>query len=256
MTTDSRALPPTDPTPKRHDTEEAAIPPLPAHLLPPPECKGKGGGKSGKKKKKMTKKEQDALLPRPTTTDEAAVSGGQEGREQGERRKEGLERTVEELLRDYVPASVEGKRPFYCRICRFQGGRCVDGWLGCMCVCVRRLWGWGSDKWVGWIESSQERIHCPSPTFNRPSSSKPPTQRTRHPNNNNYQQRKGKALPTFHTKPQPNPPPFTPPTTISTTVWRSWRRTRAQSCTHWRRPRSGASASAACAASNSRVPSS
>lgn len=32
----------------------------------------------------------------------------------------GLEKTVNEMLRHYVPASLE-KRPFYCRVCRFQG---------------------------------------------------------------------------------------------------------------------------------------
>jgi hypothetical protein len=32
----------------------------------------------------------------------------------------GLEATVRELLRNYEPASLE-KRPFYCRVCKFQG---------------------------------------------------------------------------------------------------------------------------------------
>lgn len=32
----------------------------------------------------------------------------------------GLESTVRELLRNYEPASIE-KRPFYCRVCKFQG---------------------------------------------------------------------------------------------------------------------------------------
>lgn len=94
-------------------------------MLPPPECKGKGGRSDKKKKqKKKTKREQqqDEEAEGAAAAVDAAQGGGAGAG--------GLEKTVEELLRDYVPASVEGKRPFYCRVCRFQGGRCVFlGWV-------------------------------------------------------------------------------------------------------------------------------
>ena len=142
----------------KQPTEEAAIPPLPSHLLPPPECKGKGGGDNKKKKNKKTRKEKQEEEAA------AAAAAAAPPEQQDERRKEGLEKTVEEMLRDYVPASVEGKRPFYCRVCRFQGGRCVNWNLG---------WCVGLD-WDVWDQDS-----TPLPTqiltkHNDPLISKPP----------------------------------------------------------------------------------
>lgn len=141
--------PPPAPSINTHDTsisehtrttDEAAIPPLPAHLLPPPECKGKGGGK-GKKKQKKTKKERVQEAAAAAAKEEEEEEEGKAKREGEGIRKEGLEKTVEEMLRDYVPASVEGKRPFYCRVCRFQGARCVffvgGGWASVLSLSLR-----------------------------------------------------------------------------------------------------------------------
>lgn len=132
-------------------TEEAAIPPLPAHLLPPPECKGKGGVKGGDDKKKKQKKKKKTKREADEGKEERELQEVQEG-EKEERRREGLERTVEELLRDYVPASVEGKRPFYCRVCRFQGNR-WEIWVGF------GVWVGGMGWWVLRGERTHPTLH-------------------------------------------------------------------------------------------------
>ena len=36
------------------------------------------------------------------------------------KKEDGMEKTIREMLKDYIPASVE-RKPFWCRICRFQG---------------------------------------------------------------------------------------------------------------------------------------
>lgn len=75
-------------------TDEAAIAPLSLQHLPAAGC-----GNTTKKEKKKPKK-----LPRTAAEED----------------KSGLEKTVMEMLRNYQPSSSE-RRPFWCRICRFQG---------------------------------------------------------------------------------------------------------------------------------------
>lgn len=141
-----------------HPTEKAAIPPLPAHLLPPPECKGKGGSSDKKKKKKQKKTKREQQQDEEAEGEAAAADAAQGGGAGSG----GLEKTVEELLRDYVPASVEGKRPFYCRVCRFQGGRCVFGfWLG-LYECEGG--GGGGVSVVGWTSTIEmSTLSLPGP---------------------------------------------------------------------------------------------
>jgi hypothetical protein len=77
-------------------TDEAPIAPLPAQHLPAAGC--------GLTTKKDSKKKKPKKVP-PTAA---------------EIDKSGLEKTVMEMLRNYQPSSSE-KRPFWCRVCRFQG---------------------------------------------------------------------------------------------------------------------------------------
>ncbi len=108
--------------------EEAAIPPLPSHLLPLPECKGKGG--TATKKKRKTRKEKQAeeaaaAEEEKEEEEEEETEGRSQQKQQPVPRNSGLEQTVSEMLQNYQPASQE-KRPFYCRICRYQGRNLDD----------------------------------------------------------------------------------------------------------------------------------
>ncbi|CAE7556400.1 unnamed protein product, partial [Symbiodinium microadriaticum] len=76
---------------------------LPRQYLPDPKCGMPRKGSCGVLKEKKPKKKKSELAADPLA--------GQVN---------GLEKTVNELLRHYVPASLE-KKPFYCRVCRFTG---------------------------------------------------------------------------------------------------------------------------------------
>ena len=82
------------------------ITPLPPTLLPGAECKLPV--ESARKRSKVN----DRVAKRV---------GGESGR----RRVSGLDATVVEMLRNYQPSSSE-RRPFWCRICRYQGGDEAD----------------------------------------------------------------------------------------------------------------------------------
>mmetsp|Transcript_17920 Transcript_17920/g.29976 ORF Transcript_17920/g.29976 Transcript_17920/m.29976 type:complete len:236 (-) Transcript_17920:89-796(-) len=78
-------------------SDEAPIAPLASQHLPAAGC-----GVTTQKEKKKSKKQKKI----PPTAEEIDKSG--------------LEKTVMEMLRNYQPSSSE-KRPFWCRVCRFQG---------------------------------------------------------------------------------------------------------------------------------------
>lgn len=80
--------------------DEASIAPLPAQHLPAADC-----GNTTKKQADSTKKQKKQKKQPPTAA---------------EQERSGLEKTVHEMLRNYQPSSSE-KRPFWCRVCRFQG---------------------------------------------------------------------------------------------------------------------------------------
>jgi len=120
--------------------KEAAIPPLPPHLLPLPECKGKGGGRvplpdsDGRSggRKRLTRKEKIASDRMQQGNGGAQSTGDPAGplpplqpSSSASSAGAGLAQTVAELLSNYQPASSE-RRPFYCRICRFQGQSLED----------------------------------------------------------------------------------------------------------------------------------
>ena len=79
-------------------SDEAPISRLSAQHLPAADC-GNTTKKQDIKKKPKVKKQAPSAA---------------------EHERTGLEKTVMELLRNYQPSSSE-KRPFWCRICRFQG---------------------------------------------------------------------------------------------------------------------------------------
>lgn len=83
------------------------IEPLPAHLLPRPGC---GTQKDDKKKKKKK------TGPKAKDVDGTAAAAPAPSR--------GLDSAVKELLANYEARSSE-RVPFYCRVCQFQGERCV-----------------------------------------------------------------------------------------------------------------------------------
>ena len=81
---------------------------LPRHYLPDPKCGVPKKDNNGNiKTKKPKKKKSNNDTSEPATSSGTVVNSG-------------LEKTVTELLRHYVPASLE-KRAFYCRVCRFTG---------------------------------------------------------------------------------------------------------------------------------------
>ena len=82
-------------------SDEAPIAPLTAKYLPAPNCGVTTKKDQSKKKQKKT------FFP------------------SSENEKSGLEKTVAELLKNYQPSSSE-RRPFWCRICRFQGTSELD----------------------------------------------------------------------------------------------------------------------------------
>jgi hypothetical protein len=84
-------------------SDEASIAPLSAQHLPAPDC-----GNTTKKQDSKPKKKPKKLPPSAA-----------------EHERTGLEKTVLELLRNYQPSSSE-KRPFWCRVCRFQGESADD----------------------------------------------------------------------------------------------------------------------------------
>lgn len=84
-----------------------SIAPLPSNMLPLPMPKPKIKSTDREKKLKSGKR----AVKFADESDKGTIS--QEDRS-------GLEKTVREMLKHYEPASHE-KRPFYCRICRFQG---------------------------------------------------------------------------------------------------------------------------------------
>ena len=90
--------------------EAEKIEPLPAHLLPRPGC---GVPKANSKKKKPKKAKRGAK-------DEGVDAGG------AAPAPSGLDSAVKELLANYEARSSE-RVPFYCRVCQFQGERCVSG---------------------------------------------------------------------------------------------------------------------------------
>ena len=83
--------------------DEAPIAPLAAQHLTAADC-----GNTTKKQTDATKKKklQNKKQKQPPTA--------------AEQERSGLEKTVMEMLRNYQPSSSE-KRPFWCRVCRFQG---------------------------------------------------------------------------------------------------------------------------------------
>jgi hypothetical protein len=84
------------------------IAPLPVSMLPLPMGKPKIKTTDREKKVKSGKR----AVKFDDERDEKTAMGPEE--------RNGLEKTVREMLKNYEPASYE-KRPFYCRICRFQG---------------------------------------------------------------------------------------------------------------------------------------
>lgn len=93
--------------------EAEKIEPLPSHLLPRPGC---GMQKASSKKKKPKKTGGPKVEGKP---DVAATPGPSRG----------LDSAVKELMANYEARSSE-RVPFYCRVCQFQGDRCVY-----MCPC-------------------------------------------------------------------------------------------------------------------------
>lgn len=105
--------------------EAEKIEPLPAHLLPRPGC----GVPKDKKKKKKPKKPKK---PKSGAKGEGGGGGGGDtaaAAAAGPAPSQGLDSAVKELLANYEARSSE-RVPFYCRVCQFQGERCV-----CLCVC-------------------------------------------------------------------------------------------------------------------------
>lgn len=96
--------------------QQERIAPLRKDLLPGIQCSttkkySRGRDEPAKKESKKRIKFSD---------ESSAVAQGKSGNEKAGARDTGLEATVRELLRQYEPASLE-KRPFYCRVCKFQG---------------------------------------------------------------------------------------------------------------------------------------
>ena len=88
--------------------EAEKIEPLPAHLLPRPGC---GLPKANSKKK-----------PKKPKGGPKGGDGGVDGTAPAP--SQGLHSAVKELLANYEARSSE-RVPFYCRVCQFQGQRCV-----------------------------------------------------------------------------------------------------------------------------------
>lgn len=83
--------------------EKEKIVPLPKRYLPTKQCLFSDKGKTDFKnqKRKLAFHDEEGDYKKSIT-------------------KSGFEKTVQDLLQNYEPASIE-KRPFYCRVCRFQG---------------------------------------------------------------------------------------------------------------------------------------
>jgi hypothetical protein len=100
------------------------IAPLPKHLLPLPICKIGAGGSANPAAVGAAKRKQDAAAVGGACRKRvmfAEPEGNQGSRNQGapSRSGSGLAATVQELIKSYVPSSIE-KRPLWCRCCQFQ----------------------------------------------------------------------------------------------------------------------------------------
>lgn len=101
--------------------EAEKIEPLPAHLLPRPGC-GVQKASSKKKPKKKKGPKVDKAPGVPAGAAGATTPGPSRG----------LDSAVKELMANYEARSSE-RVPFYCRVCQFQGDRCVCVLCACPC---------------------------------------------------------------------------------------------------------------------------
>lgn len=91
--------------------KEASIQPLPTSLLPAKRCKFATNVEtsSANKRRKISFADDRPNISGNKVNSQGSVGG-----------QHGFLRTVKEAMESYVPASLE-KRPFYCRVCVFQG---------------------------------------------------------------------------------------------------------------------------------------
>ena len=92
---------------------------MPSHLLPMPNC-SKADGKqrpSAAAKVRFQEPNNSENPPKRARFNNAETS---QDRQMGHRPSSGLSKTVQDLIKSYVPASLE-KKAFYCRCCKFEG---------------------------------------------------------------------------------------------------------------------------------------
>ena len=106
------------------------IAPLPVHMLPIPLPKSKTArekkvaSSSGEKVVKFSD-EPSAVPSDKRSKDKKSLTQSAEPKDQVQPQS-GLETTIREMLKSYQPSSAD-RRPFWCRICRFQGEN-LDDW--------------------------------------------------------------------------------------------------------------------------------
>ena len=107
-------------------SEDLIIQPLSQNLLPAPNCtKKRNLEKAPKQKKSLVRFDLDSSNVSRVSNRKRSIGAEEHGEEIKLKSRSGFNSTVEELLQNYEPASVE-RKPFYCRVCRFQGNSFED----------------------------------------------------------------------------------------------------------------------------------
>jgi hypothetical protein len=100
------------------------IAPLPKSMLPLPKPKAKPTDRENKLKSSSGKDKVVKFVFEGIG--EVGKSSSKNPADMSKEQQNGLEKTIREMLKNYEPASHE-KRPFWCRICRYQGEN-LDDW--------------------------------------------------------------------------------------------------------------------------------
>jgi len=109
--------------------EAHRIPPLPPSVLPKPGCSRKTGHKTTRDDSSVRGNATSKRVRFRSENDQSEESSSAPKQNNDttitDEQRSGLDRTVEALLRNYQPTSSE-RRPFWCRICQFQGENMED----------------------------------------------------------------------------------------------------------------------------------